>query len=136
MRFYYESIKGNRGQGRTGQLSPAPPFVLHVAPSLVGFASAGRHAGFLLPQPLFQTVGIDLLGLHFLLRCDLLDVFLSFLQPLFGDILALSYPRVLEVAAELVPEHEDLTGRHFLLSGLWLDTEVAHHVLEAFLCSV
>lgn len=51
-------------------------------------------------------------------------------SPLFGDVLALSHPGALEVVAELVPEHEDGTWHHFLLSRFCLHTKVAHHVLE------
>lgn len=51
-------------------------------------------------------------------------------SPLFGDGLALSDPGVLEVVGKLVPEHEDVTGDHLLLSRLRLHPEVARHVLE------
>lgn len=51
-------------------------------------------------------------------------------SPLFGDVLVLSYPGVFEVIAKLVPEHEDITRRHFFLPSFWLSTKVAHHVLE------
>ena len=50
--------------------------------------------------------------------------------PLLGDGLALSLPSVLEVAAEFIPEHEDNTGGHVLLSRLGPQPEVARHFLE------
>lgn len=51
-------------------------------------------------------------------------------SPLLGDDPALSFPGVLEVAAELVPEHEDVACGHVLLAGLWSHPEVAHRLLE------
>lgn len=51
-------------------------------------------------------------------------------SPLFGDVLALSHPGTLEVVAELVPQHEHVTGSHFLLSRFCLHAKVAHCVLE------
>lgn len=51
-------------------------------------------------------------------------------SPLFGDVLALLQPGVLEVVAELVPEHENITRGHVLVPGLWLHPKVAHRVLE------
>lgn len=51
-------------------------------------------------------------------------------SPLFGDVLALSYPGALEVVAKLVPKHKNVTRGHFFLPGLWLHPKVAHRVLE------
>lgn len=51
-------------------------------------------------------------------------------SPLFGDVLALSYPGILEVIAKLVPKHKNIRWEHFFLPGLWLHPKVAHCVLE------
>lgn len=51
-------------------------------------------------------------------------------SPLFGDVLALSYPGILEVIAKLVPKHKNIRWEHFFLPGLWLHPKVAHGVLE------
>ena len=51
-------------------------------------------------------------------------------SPLLGDVFALPYPGVLEVVAELVPEHEDVIRSHLFLPSLWLYTKVAHRILE------
>lgn len=51
-------------------------------------------------------------------------------SPFLGDVLALPYPSVLEIVAEFIPEHKDLTWSHFFLPGLGLNTKVVHRVLE------
>ncbi len=52
-------------------------------------------------------------------------------SPLFGDGFILSVPGVLEIVAELVPQHEDVVWRNLLLSRLGFEPKVHHQVLEA-----
>ncbi len=51
-------------------------------------------------------------------------------SPLFGDDFILSVPGVLEIVAELVPQHEDVVWRNLLLSRLGFEPKVHHDVLE------
>lgn len=78
--------------GHTGFLLPQPLFLLARTTkrfSVLIFSADVRKSKFQEIPFLcctqissYQTVGIDLLGFDSLLRCDLLDVFLSFLQPM------------------------------------------------------
>lgn len=68
------SVGKNRERSRSGGVSISVQTPARGMPSLCWLEISS-----------YQTVGIDLLGFDSLLRCDLLDVFLSLLQPLRGE---------------------------------------------------
>lgn len=52
-------------------------------------------------------------------------------SPLFRHGFNLTVPGVLEVVAELVPEHEDVVGKDLFFSRLGFEPKVHHHFLKA-----